>query len=346
MRVLVTGHRGYIGSVMTPLLVDHGFDVVGLDIGYYNECTLVPDARSIPELRADIRNVRPEHFDGFDAVVHLAALSNDPVGNLNPRWTESINLEGSLHLAKFAKQAGVSRFLFSSSCIMYGRSSNEMVDETAPLAPETLYASSKVEAERAISTLASDRFAPVFLRNGTVYGISPRMRFDTVFNSLMGSALTSGRVVVFSDGTPWRPVVHVEDVSTAFIEVLRAPLDAIRGEAFNVGADELNHQIRELAEVIARATGSTVEYQSQADADQRTYRTSFAKFRRTFPGFRLRWSIESAAVAMRDSLRQIGLDAATFRDPRFTRLRWLQKLRTEQRLDDDLRWRVDAEVLG
>jgi nucleoside-diphosphate-sugar epimerase len=331
---------------MAPMLIDHGFDVVGLDIGYYDDCTLVPDGRPIPALRADIREVGPADLKGFDAVVHLAALSNDPLGNLNPQWTASINRDASLRLAKNARQAGVPRFLFSSSCIMYGRSTLEMVDETAPLAPETLYASSKVEAERAIGALASDRFAPVFLRNGTVYGLSPRMRFDTVFNSLIGSAVTSGRVVVFSDGAPWRPVVHVEDVSRAFIEVLEAPLASVRGEAFNVGADELNHQIRELAEVIARATDCAVEYRAQPDADQRTYRTSFAKFRRTFPNFRFRWSIETAATAMRDSLKGIGLDLATFGDPRFTRVRWLQKLLGDRRLDDDLSWRVGAELLG
>lgn len=346
MRILVTGHRGYIGSVMAPMLVERGFDVAGLDIGYYDECTLIPDPRRIPALRADIREIGPAELEGFDAVVHLAALSNDPVGNLNPRWTESINLDASLHLAEHAKQAGVSRFLFSSSCIMYGSSTVEMVDETSPLAPETLYASSKVDAERAIAALANESFAPVFLRNGTVYGLSPRMRFDTVFNSLIGSAVTSGRVIVFSDGLPWRPVVHVEDVARAFIAMLEAPLDTVRGEAFNIGADELNHQIRELAEVIAQSTHCAVEYRAQADADKRTYRTSFAKFRRTFPEFSFRWSIDASAVAMRESLREIGLDAATFHDARFTRLRWLQKLLGDQRLDDDLRWRVGAELLG
>lgn len=328
---------------MSPMLIERGFDVVGVDTGYFEECTLVADPVRIPELRADIRDLRPAQLEGFDAIVHLAALSNDPIGNLSPWWTESINLEGSILLAERAKQAGVRRFLFSSSCIMYGLSTVETVDETAPLAPQTLYASSKVDAERGIGALADAGFAPVFLRNGTVYGISPRMRFDTVYNNLMGSALATGRVVVMSDGTPWRPVIHVEDVSRAFIAVLEAPLDAVCGEAFNVGADELNHQIRDLAEVASRATGATVEYRAQADADQRTYRTSFAKFRRVFPDFRLRWSIHSAAESMRDDFRRIGLDQAMFTDPRFTRLRWLQNLLVEGRLSDtDLRWRVEA----
>ncbi len=344
MRVLVTGHRGYIGSVLSPMLVEHGIDVVGVDAGYFAECTLVPDRREIPELRADIRDIRdigPAQLEGFDAIVHLAALSNDPVGNLDPRWTGSINLDGSVALAERAKQAGVPRFLFSSSCIMYGLSAVATADETAPLAPQTLYAQSKVDAERAIGALTDARFAPVFLRNGTVYGVSPRMRFDTVYNDLMGSAITTGRVVVMSDGTPWRPVVHVEAVARAFVALLEAPLDAVRGEAFNVGTDELNHQIREVAEVIARATGASIELRAQAGADQRTYQTCFAKFRRAFPDFRFRWSIHTAADAMRDELRRIGLDRATFNDPRFTRLRWLKKLLADGRLDEaDLRWRV------
>lgn len=345
MRVLITGHRGYIGSVMAPLLRDRGMDVAGLDTGYFRDCTLVPDRDAIPELRADIRDVSAAQLEGFDAVVHLAALSNDPIGNLSPAWTTSINLDGSIRLARLAKQAGVARFLFSSSCIMYGLSTLGTVDETAPLAPQTLYATSKVEAERAIGDLTDASFAPVFLRNGTVYGISPRMRFDTVFNNLMGSAIATGRVVVFSDGEPWRPVVHVEDVCRAFAAMLEAPLDVIRGQAFNVGADELNHQIRELAEVAASATGAAVEFRAQADADRRTYRTSFAKFARTFPDARPRWSVRTAATAMRDAFREVGLNEVTFRDPRFTRLRWLTKLLEEERLDRaELRWRSPMEV--
>ena len=226
-RVLVTGHTGYIGSVMTPMLVDRGYDVVGLDTGYFEGCTLVAPPAPIPAIDRDVREVVPEDLAGLDAIIHLAALSNDPIGNLSERWTAEINEEGSIRLAGLARAAGVSRFLFSSSCIMYGVASEDLVDETAPLSPQTVYARSKVFAERGIAALATDRFAPTFLRNGTVYGLSPRMRFDTVLNNLVGMAATTGRIVVHSDGTPWRPVVHVEDVCRAFIAILEAPIELV-----------------------------------------------------------------------------------------------------------------------
>lgn len=328
---------------MAPMFVREGWDVVGLDAGYFADCTLVPDPLPIPEIKADIRDISSADLEGFDAVVHLAALSNDPLGDLSPDWTRSINTAAAVRLAGLASAAGVPRFLFSSSCIMYGLSDAPVVDENAPLAPQTPYAASKVEAERAIAGLAGPDFAPVFLRNGTVYGISPRMRFDTVFNSLMGSAIATGRVIVLSDGEPWRPVVHVEDVCAAFAAVLRAPLGLVRGEAFNVGADQLNHQVRELAHAVSAATGAAVELRAQPDADQRSYWTSFAKFKRAFPDFTPRWSIHTAATSMRDTLRSIGLDEATFRDPRFTRLRWLTRLLDDGQLGrDDLRWPVGA----
>jgi nucleoside-diphosphate-sugar epimerase len=222
-RVLLTGHLGYIGSVMAPMLVEAGYDVVGLDSGLFADCTLVPDVARIPEIPRDLRDVRPGDLDGFDAVVHLGALSNDPIGNLDESWTRDINDLASVRLAQLARDAGVERFLFSSSCIMYGMSEVADVDETSPLAPQTEYARSKARSEEAIKALATDQFSPVFLRNGTIYGISPRMRFDTVLNNLVASAATTGRVVVQGDGSPWRPVVHVEDVARAFIHVLEAP---------------------------------------------------------------------------------------------------------------------------
>jgi len=225
--------------------------VVGLDIDYFSDCTLVPDLVEIPTIRKDLRDVTAKDLVGFDAVIHLAALSNDPIGNLNEAWTRDINSRGTIRLAKFAKQAGVSRFIFSSSCIMYGMSEAVVVDENAPLAPQTEYARSKVDAETALRRLADDRFSPTFCRNGTVYGLSPRMRFDTVLNNLMGSAFTTGRVVIHSDGTPWRPVVHVEDVARAFLAVLQAPLEIVHNEAYNIGADELNHRISELGQIVA-----------------------------------------------------------------------------------------------
>ena len=264
-RVLVTGHNGYIGSVLAPTLARAGYDVVGLDTGYYSVCTLVSDDAAIPCLRKDIRDIELRDLKGFDAVVHLAALSNDPIGNMNEKWTEEINYHSSVRLAELAKQAGVRRFLFSSSCIMYGMSEAAVVTEESPLDPKTEYARSKVKSEQAISELAADSFSPTFLRNGTVYGVSPRMRFDTVFNDLMGAAVTTGKVTLYSDGKPWRPVVHVQDVARAFLSVLEAPIDDVRNQAFNTGANHLNHQIIELAEIVAETVpGCRLEILAQA----------------------------------------------------------------------------------
>ena len=338
-RILVTGHEGYIGSVMAPLLSRAGYDVVGLDTGYFRDCTLVEPDRSIPSIDRDLRDITVEDLRGFDAVVHLAALSNDPIGNLDTGWTASINDDGSVRLAELAREAGVRRFLFSSSCIMYGMSVAGLATEESPLDPQTEYARSKVRSERRISALASESFSPTFLRNGTVYGLSPRMRFDTVFNSLIGAALTSGRVTVLSDGKPWRPVVHVQDVARAFQAVLEAPLETIHDQAFNTGADALNHRVIDLAEIAVRTVpGADLEVLAQPDADQRTYRTDFGKFARTFPDFEFRWDPSSGAVEVYEAFRAVGLTAEDFKSPMFTRLKWLRQLLDTGRLDGDLRW--------
>jgi nucleoside-diphosphate-sugar epimerase len=342
-RLLMTGHRGYIGSVMAPYFERLGYDVVGLDTDYFGDCTLVPGADAIPSVNKDVRDVTNGDLAGFDAVIHLAALSNDPIGNMNAAWTRSINFDGSLRLAEAARAAGVRRFLFSSSCIMYGLSEAPVVDETSPLDPRTVYAQSKVDAERAISALASDRFSPTFLRNGTVYGLSPRMRFDTVLNDLVGAAVTEGRIVLHGDGSTWRPVVHVEDVARAFAAVLEAPREDVHDQAFNTGADALNIRIRDLAALVAEVVpGCAVEFAHRASADQRSYRASFAKFQRTFPtvGFR---SPAIGASNLYESFIGMGLTAALYRDPRFTRLEWLRQLITTGRVDGALR-RSAAEV--
>lgn len=337
--ILVTGHRGYIGSVVTSHLLQHGYDVVGLDTGYFDECTLVPDAVDVPELEQDLREVTAEDLEGIHAVIHLAALSNDPIGNLNATWTREINHDASVRLAEAARAAGVRRFLFSSSCIMYGMSAAEVVDETAPLDPQTEYARSKVTSERAISALAGDDFSPTFLRNGTVYGLSPRMRFDTVLNDFCAAALTMERITVQGDGAPWRPVVHVEDVARAFHAVLEAPLEDVHNEAFNTGAEELNHQVRELAEIAASTVaGCDVEILGSASADRRTYRADFTKFARTFPDFEWRWRAETGARSLVDALRAAGLTREQYTGERFVRLRWLSHLLETGRLDDSLRW--------
>jgi len=342
-RVLITGHNGYIGSVMAPLLAQAGHRVVGLDTGYFDGCTLVPDAVRVPALHKDIRDVTAADLKDFDAVIHLAALSNDPIGNLDAGWTRQINFEGTLRMAECAKAAGVQRFLFSSSCIMYGMSEASVVDETSPLDPRTEYARSKVLAERAVTELADDSFAPTFLRNGTIYGLSPRMRFDTVLNDLVGTAVATGKVVVHSDGRPWRPVVHVEDVSRAFKTILEAPSETVHNQAFNIGANYLNHQIRDLAEIVTRTVPDcALEMRPQAGADQRTYKADFSKFARTFPQFEFHWTAEKGAGELARQFHAMGLSSDDLADKRYTRLKWLRHLLDGEKLDGALRWREPA----
>jgi nucleoside-diphosphate-sugar epimerase len=322
--------------------VQAGYDVVGLDTGYFRHCTLVPDAAQVPWRVKDIRDLNSDDLRGFDAVIHLAALSNDPIGNLDEGWTRAINFEGSVRLAVLAKAAGVKRYLFSSSCIMYGMSETNDVDEASPLDPRTEYARSKVLAEQTVSALAGDGFSPTFLRNGTLYGLSPRMRFDTVFNDLIGTGITTGRVVVYSDGKPWRPVVHVSDAARAFLEVLKAPVEKVHNQAFNVGANHLNHQVMELAEIAARTIPDCrLEVEARGSADQRTYKADFSKFARSFPSFRFRWSAEEGARELCGAFRTIGLSERQFLDKRFTRLKWLNHLLESQKLAGPLRWADD-----
>jgi nucleoside-diphosphate-sugar epimerase len=327
---------------MAPYLMEAGYDVVGLDTGYFEECTLVPDITPANELRKDIRDLTPGDVRGFYAVIHLAALSNDAVGDLDPGWTDEINHRATVRLAELARDADVRRFLFSSSCIMYGMATAEVVDERSPLDPKTDYARSKVESERAIRGMATDRFSPTVLRNGTVYGLSPRMRFDTVLNNLVGTAYTTGNVVVFGDGKPWRPVVHVEDVARSFKTVLEAPLATVRNEIFNNGADHLNHPVIELAEIASSVVPNcAIEVRAEPDADHRTYRADFSKFARTFPEFEFKWSATAGAQQLVHAFDEIGLTADDVADRRFTRMRWLSDLVDTGRLDRRLRWTAE-----
>lgn len=338
-RILMTGHNGYIGSVMAAHFVRSGYDVVGLDTGYFKPCRLVPDQADVPWVCKDLRDLEQQDLNGFDAVVHLGALSNDPIGNLSEAWTEEINFHATVRLAELAKAAGVERFLFSSSCIMYGMSEAEVVTEESPLDPKTEYARSKVKSERAIRALADDHFSPTFMRNGTVYGVSPRMRFDTVLNDLMGAAVTTGKVTLYSDGKPWRPVVHVEDVSRAFLAALQAPIADVWNQAFNTGANHLNHQVIDLAEIVSETVpGCKLEILAQPGADQRTYKADFGKFARTFPNFAFNWTAQRGARQLYETFKAIGLTYDNFVDKRFTRLKWLRYLLDTGQLDSSLRW--------
>ena len=338
-RILITGHNGYIGSVMVPLFLESGYQVMGLDAELFAVCTFIPDTVRVPTLHKDIRDLQPGDLEGFEAIVHLAALSNDPIGNLNSAWTNEINFHASVRLAKLAKAAGARRFLFSSSCIMYGQSEMDWVTEECPLDPKTEYARSKVKAEQAISALADSGFSPTFLRNGTIYGVSPRMRFDTVLNNLMGMAVATGKVVLHGDGRPWRPVVHVEDMARAFMHVLEAPIEIVHNQAFNNGNNDLNHQMMELAEVVAGIVpGCEVKRLASPDADQRTYKADFSKFSRSFPDFKFKRNIREGAQELYDMFKRIGLTDERFTDPQFTRLKWLRYLLDTGRLDASLRW--------
>ena len=338
MKVLVTGHHGYIGSVVVPTLAAAGHAVVGLDAYLYRDCDLFQGGEPAEELPLDVRDVEASHLGGFDAVVHLAALSNDPLGALDPDLTMDVNLDGTIRLARAAREAGVARFLFASSCSMYGATSDKLVDESAPLRPLTAYAESKVRAEEALVDLAGDGFSPVLLRNATAYGVSPRLRLDLVLNNLVGWAYTTGRVRILSDGTPWRPLIHVEDMAGALVPVLEAPRELVHAEAFNVGAEDANHQVRELAEIVAETvSGSEIEYAGNRDPDPRSYRVDFGKLRRTFPGFRPKWDARSGARELHDAYRAAGLDADAFESDRFTRLKRLRLLLERGELRPDLR---------
>jgi nucleoside-diphosphate-sugar epimerase len=339
MRVLVTGSRGYIGYVMCRRLAARGHDVVGLDIGYFSECALGETATDWEERTVDIRDVRPDDLRRIDAVVHLAGLSNDPLGSLDPDLTRRINLDGTLRVARSARDAGVGRFLFSSSCSIYGRQGDVALAEDAPMAPLTPYARSKVEAELGLRDLVTASFSPVFLRNATAYGWSPYFRSDLVLNNFVGWALATGAVRVLSDGSAIRPLVHVDDIADAFIAALEAPRDAIHGEAFNVGRDDENHRIRDLAYAVRDALpGTEVSFAPGGEVDTRSYRVSFAKIRQRLPAFRPRWDARAGAQQVAGRLGAFRPVQGTFEDPRFTRLSHLRSLMGSGRLSADLRW--------
>jgi nucleoside-diphosphate-sugar epimerase len=340
MRVLLTGSEGYIGAVMAPLLREAGHEVTGLDSGLFAGCDFGGGAPGPAELRLDLRDVRPEQLTGFDAVIHLAALSNDPLGDLDPESTYAINHRASVHLAECAREAGVERFLYSSSCSVYGAANPEAIlDESAAFSPISPYGRSKVLVEADVAKLADARFHPTFLRNATAYGVSPRLRGDLVVNNLVGWALTTGSVRLKSDGTPWRPLVHVEDISRAFLAVLEAPLECVHGQAFNVGRDGENYRVAEVAELVQEAIPeSGIELAPGAGADPRCYRVDFSKLSRALPGFAPRWRVADGIRELRDAFRRVGLEQRDLEGDRYLRIRHIQRLQGEGRLDANLRW--------
>jgi len=347
MRVLVTGHNGYIGSVLVPMLVRAGHEVTGLDNYLYGDCTFGDDVLDPPSLRVDIRDVEAADLEGFDAVMHLAAVSNDPVGDLNPETTYEINHRAAVRVATLAKQAHVPRFVFSSSCSLYGAAGDALLDEQAAFNPVTPYGESKVLAEQDMMALADDDFTPIFLRNATAYGVSPRLRGDLVVNNLVGFAYTTGAVLIKSDGTPWRPLVHIADISRAFLAVLTAPKELVHNKAFNVGATAENYRISEVAAIVEEVVpGSEVTYAEGGGPDTRCYRVSCDKIRSVIPEFEPEWTVRRGVEELFEAYQRHGLTIDDFETPRFLRIQHVKKLLADGLIDTRLHWQTQLAPAG
>lgn len=339
MKVLVTGHEGYIGCVLVPLFQSAGHEVVGLDNGLFRGCDFASPILDCETITLDIRDVEPEHLTGFDAVVHLAGISNDPLGDLNPRGTYDINHEASVRLARAAKAAGVPRFIHSSSCSLYGAAGDAPIDETAAFNPVTPYGESKVFVERDVTPMADDSFSPTFLRNSTAYGVSPRLRGDLVVNNLTGYALTTGEVLLKSDGTPWRPLVHIRDISRAFLTVMEADRALVHGKAYNVGATTENYQMIDVAEIVADVVpNSKIRIEEGAGPDKRCYRVDCDLITREL-GFECEWTVRKGVEELYEAFKAHGLTLDEFTSSRYVRIRHVKHLIDGGQIDTNLRFK-------
>ena len=340
MRVLVTGNNGYIGTVLCPMLLERGHEVVGLDTDLYEQCTFSRDMPDIETTRMDVRDILKHDIEGFDAIIHLAGLSNDPLGDYRPQLTEDINEKASIRLALIAKEAGVKRFLFASSCSNYGAAGTDFLTEEAQFNPVTPYGFSKVRVEAALSQMADADFSPTYIRASTAYGVSPRLRFDLVTNNLTAWAFTTGRVYLKSDGTPWRPIVHIEDISLSYIAALHAPRDVVHNEAFNVGTTTENYQMCEIAEIVKEIVpGCDIEYAPDAGPDKRCYRVDCNKIAYTLHEFKPQWTARRGVEQLYEEYKRVGLTLDEFEGPKYMRIAHVKHLVAEGLLDENLRWR-------